>query len=67
MRHPDIAVPGIVPESAMEMHRGRGWLRVTEALSNDERDQIRVADYASAPDLDQPADEKPAKQQTKEK
>lgn len=66
MRHPEIAVPGIVPGSSMDMHRGRGWLRVSEALSNDERDQVRVGDYATAPDLDAPEPAAPAKQ-TKEK
>lgn len=65
MRHPDIAVPGVVPESAVEHHRGRGWLRVSEALSDDERDQVVPGSYVDAPDLDAPKAEPAAKASAK--
>lgn len=74
MRHPDIEQPGMVPESALEHHRGRGWIRVSDAISERNKDQVTLADYADAPDLDAapaaleaPGAKTPAKQQTKEK
>lgn len=69
IRHPDLAQPGVVPESALDHHRARGWLRVSEALSNDEKDQIVPGVYVNAPDLDAPEPEPTAKasaKQTKE-
>lgn len=52
MRHPDIALPGAVPETALEHWRARGWIRVSDALSRDEYDQLRPEAYVDAPDLD---------------
>jgi hypothetical protein len=64
MRLPESGGIGVVPETALEHYRLRGWLRVSEALGRDERDQLRLSDYAQAPDLDAPEPEptKPAKQ-----
>lgn len=62
MRLPETGGVGVVPESALEHHRVRGWLRVSGPLNNDERDQVRLSDYAEAPDLDaEPEPEPPAK------
>lgn len=29
VRHPDITTLGVIPQGAMEHHRGRGWYRVS--------------------------------------
>jgi hypothetical protein len=54
MRHPDTGGVGVVPGSSLEHYRLRGWLRVSDPLGADDRDQVRPADYADAPDLDAP-------------
>jgi hypothetical protein len=59
MRLPETGGVGVVPESSLDHHRARGWLRVSEALGRDERDQLRLADYAQAPDLDTEPDPGP--------
>lgn len=58
MRLPDTGGVGVVPETALDHYRGRGWLRVSEALGRDERDQVRLGDYVDAPDLDAPPEPK---------
>lgn len=30
VRHPDIDTLGVIPEGALEMHRARGWIRVSD-------------------------------------
>lgn len=61
MRLPETGGIGVVPETSLEHHRRSGWLRVSDALGGDERDQLRLADYAEAPDLDAPdASDEPA-------
>ena len=52
MRHPDIAHPALVPASAVPQHRALGWIRVSGAIPAGDVDQVDVADYAQAPDLD---------------
>lgn len=52
MRLPETGGVGVVPASSLDHHRARGWLRVSDALGRDERDQVRLGDYADAPDLD---------------
>lgn len=54
VRHPETGGVGVVAETALDHHRGSGWLRVSEALSRDERDFLNLAFYADAPDLDAP-------------
>lgn len=66
VRHPEIEGVGVVAASALDHHRARGWLRVSEALTGDEKDQLVPARYADAPDLDAKP-EPPAKTSTKEK
>ena len=30
VRHPDVAAPGVIPESALAMQRAQGWYRVSD-------------------------------------
>lgn len=71
MRHPETGGVGLVPESAVEHQRGRGWLRVSDALDDDARLAFDPAEFADAPDLDaapdpetEPAPKAPAKRST---
>ncbi|MDP9145662.1 MAG: hypothetical protein M3N43_13400 [Actinomycetota bacterium] len=69
IRHPDIDVPGICPDSALDLRLANGWLRVSDGYQDP--GDIELTDYADAPDLDAPdgADEDseapPAKRRTK--
>lgn len=51
IRHPDLGV-AVVAERSLAVHKPRGWLRVSEAVAD--KDSLRSADYADAPDLDAP-------------
>jgi hypothetical protein len=51
VRHPDVEVAGILPESAYEQQRATGWYRVSEW--SERNDAFVLADYtADSPDLD---------------
>jgi hypothetical protein len=63
MRLPETGGVGVVPETAVEHHRERGWIRVSDALSRDEHDQLRPESYVDALDLDAEPESKPAKGQ----
>lgn len=52
VRHPETKGVGIVAETALVVHKGLGWLRVSEAIPDHEKDQVVTADYADARDLD---------------
>jgi len=52
VRHPETGGAGVVAESALPTHRGLGWLRVSDAVSEMDKDQIDLSAYANAPDLD---------------
>ena len=74
MRLPETGGVGVVPESALDLHRDRGWIRVSDVVTERNKDQVVLADYADAPDLDaapaapEATDAKaPPKQTTKEK
>lgn len=54
MRHPETGGVGVVAESALPIHKEQGWLRVSDAMSIDDKDQVRPGDYADAADLDAP-------------
>lgn len=54
MRHPETGGVGIVPESSLSIHKGLGWLRVSEAIDEFEKDHIDKAAFSGAPDLDAP-------------
>lgn len=67
VRHPDIEGAGVVPDSSLEHHRARGWVRVSDAIAEGEKNNLRLDDYTV--DLDAPvppAKSAPAKS-TKEK
>lgn len=56
VRHPDVEVAGILPESAYEQQRAAGWYRVSEW--SERNDVFVLADYtADSPDLDAVSDE----------
>lgn len=56
MRHPEISIPALIPESSLRAHKGRGWLRVSDAIAEHDMDRVDLAEYTDAPDLDaQPA------------
>lgn len=51
VRHPDIAAPGIVPATALEHQRARGWIRISD-LRNEPSD-FHLEDFAGTfDDLD---------------
>lgn len=52
VRHPETRGVGVVAESALRIHRAKGWLRVSDAICIDDKYQVVPADYADAPDLD---------------
>jgi hypothetical protein len=51
MRHSELGGPALIPESSMPLHLAKGWLRVSGPISEQAMDQVRLADYADAPDL----------------
>jgi hypothetical protein len=60
VRHPDVAVPGVLPEEAMEYQRLQGWYRVSEfAAQPSDLDLSRPEFGPDAPDLDAEPEEKP--------
>jgi len=61
IRHPDVAVPGVCPEGALEYQRTQGWYRVSEWRA--EPADFHLPDYADVfTDLDaEPEPDKPAK------
>lgn len=65
MRHPDLpGPPALVPESSMPRHKAHGWIRVSDAVAQDDMDRVDVEAFRDEPDLD--AKPEPAKT-TKEK
>lgn len=69
MRHPQLGGPALVPASSLDLHRQGGWWRVSDPIDEAAMDQVALADYTDAPDLDaapEPAP-KPAAKTIKEK
>lgn len=54
IRHPETGGVAVVAESTLPIHKDRGWIRVSDAMSVVEKYQVVAADYADAPDLDVP-------------
>lgn len=54
IRHPESGGAGVVAESALPAHRGLGWVRVSDAVSEMDKDQLDLSAYDGAPDLDAP-------------
>lgn len=64
MRHPDLpSPPALVPESSMPRHLANGWIRLSDAVAEQDMDQVDIDAYVDKPDLDA----KPAPKTTKEK
>jgi hypothetical protein len=60
VRHPDIEAPGFIPEGALELHRAKGWIRISEW--REAPSDFHLSDFAeSFEDLDAPEEKKPAK------
>lgn len=60
IRHPETGGVGVIAESALDIHKGLGWIRVSDAIGESAKDQVVKQDYAAAADLDAP----PAKSKT---
>lgn len=60
VRHPETGGVGVVAESALDIHRRNGWLRVSDAVAEGEKQHLTLSLYAAAADLDAP----PAKNKT---
>lgn len=54
IRHPDTGGVAVVADSALTIHKGAGWIRVSDAIDESAKDQVVTQDYAAAPDLDAP-------------
>lgn len=52
IRHPETRGVAVVAESTLPIHRGQGWIRVSDAISVVDKDHVVHDDYADAPDLD---------------
>lgn len=52
MRHPQLGGPVLIPASSMDHHRSLGWLRVSEAIAEENAHRVDPAGFADAPDLD---------------
>jgi hypothetical protein len=72
IRHPDVATPGVCPETSIEHHRGLGWRRVSAWTT--EPDRLVLNDFGpDLPDLDlapepepEPAADMPTRKPAKE-
>lgn len=52
MRQRDTGGVALIPESSVVLHRGLGWLRVSDAIAEEAMHGVDVQAYADAPDLD---------------
>jgi hypothetical protein len=57
MRHPETGGVGVVADSALSIHRGGGWIRVSDAIDEGSKYHLVLTEYATAPDLDAPQPE----------
>lgn len=57
IRHTETGGVGTAPAEAMDHHRARGWVRVSEYYSDPS--DIDLSTLGEAPDLDAPADPEP--------
>lgn len=62
VRHPEVGA-AVIPESALEHHRIRGWARVSDPIGGYDKDHVDVELYRV--DLDSIKTEEPAKQAKK--
>lgn len=69
VRHPETGGVGVIAESALDIHRTSGWVRVSDAIDEGAKYHLVLDEYATASDLDAPQPEpaaKPAKTSSKE-
>ena len=65
VRNPDIAELGVIPATALDMHRGKGWFRVSDFRPQPA--DFYLPDFAeSTQDLDAPESSSPAKPEQSE-
>jgi hypothetical protein len=50
IRHDELDAQAVVHVDALPAHRLKGWVRVSEPVAD--KDSLRPAEYADAPDLD---------------
>lgn len=55
IRHPETGGVGVVADSALPIHKGAGWVRVSDSIAEAAKDQLLLDGFADAPDLDVPA------------
>jgi hypothetical protein len=67
VRHPETGGAGVIAESALDIHRGNGWIRVSGPIGEFDKDRVNPYDY-DVVDLDvpQPEPSKTAKTSSKE-
>ena len=65
VRHPETGGVGVVAESALDIHRAGGWIRVSDAFDEGAKSHLVLTEYATAPDLDAPQPEPAGKSATK--
>jgi len=65
VRHPDVAVPGVLPEEAMEAQRLHGWYRVSDFAPQPSDLNLNDPEFGpEAKDLDAPEPEEKPKTRT---
>lgn len=42
----------LIPESSVQLHKAQGWVRVSEAVAEQDMDRVDLRAYRDAPDLD---------------
>lgn len=57
IRNPETGGVGTCAETALDLHRAHGWVRVSDVRPAP--DDFHLADYVGAPDLDAPAEPEP--------
>lgn len=64
--HPETGGAGVVAAPAVPIHRRTGWIRVSDPVSELDKDHLHLAEYRGLPDLDAP-DAPKAPKKTEEK
>lgn len=56
MRNSATGGVNLIPDSSLAWHAANGWVRLSDAVAEEAMDQVDLAAFATAPDLDAPAD-----------
>lgn len=54
IRHPETGGVGVVADSALTIHKGAGWLRVSDPIAEGAKDHLILDGFVDSPDLDAP-------------